>query len=70
MIEAVFQWAGGYYQPLVRAPGAEHLTLEEHTRLVDAIEAHDPAAAQSAVHAHVTRSNELYRRIEEAQTQR
>ncbi len=68
VIEAVFQWAGGYYQPLVRAPGAEHLTLAEHTRLVDAIEARDPAAAQAAVQAHVTRSNALYRQIQEAQT--
>jgi DNA-binding FadR family transcriptional regulator len=65
VIEAVFQWAGDYYQPLVRAPGAEHLTLQEHTRLVDAIAAHDPDAAEAAVRAHVTRSNELYRRIEQ-----
>jgi DNA-binding FadR family transcriptional regulator len=65
VIEAVFQWAGDYYQPLVRAPGAEQLTLQEHTRLVDAIAAHDPDAAEAAVRAHVTRSNELYRRIEQ-----
>jgi DNA-binding FadR family transcriptional regulator len=65
VVEAVFQWAGDYYRPLVRAPGAEHLTLQEHTRLVDAIAAHDPDAAEEAVRAHVTRSNELYRRIEE-----
>lgn len=70
VIEAVFQWAGDYYQPLVRAPGAEQLTLQEHTRLVDAIEAHDPQAAEAAVRAHVTRSNELYHRIEEAQAAR
>ncbi|MDF2467224.1 MAG: transcriptional regulator, GntR family [Ramlibacter sp.] len=65
VVEAVFQWAGDYYQPLVRAPGAEHLTLQEHTRLVDAIAAHDADAAEQAVRAHVTRSNELYRRIEQ-----
>jgi DNA-binding FadR family transcriptional regulator len=63
VIEAVFQWAGDYYQPLVRAPGAEQLTLQEHTRLVDAIEAHDPQAAVAAVRAHVTRSNELYGKL-------
>lgn len=66
IVEAIFQWASDYYQPLVRAPGAEQLTLEEHTRLVDAIEAHDPEAAAAAVRAHLARSNELYRRIEEA----
>lgn len=66
IVEAIFQWASDYYQPLVRAPGAELLTLEEHTRLVDAIAAHDPDAAAAAVRAHLARSNELYRRIEEA----
>lgn len=66
IVEALFQWAREDYQPLVRAPGAEQLTLEEHTRLVDAIEARDPDAAAAAVRAHLARSNELYRRIEEA----
>jgi len=63
VVEALFQWAGAYYQPMVRAPGAELLTLEEHTRLVDAIEAHDATAAETAVRAHLTRSNELYNRL-------
>lgn len=66
IVEAIFQWAREDYQPLVRAPGAELLTLEEHTRLVDAIEVHDPEAAAAAVRAHLARSNELYRRIEES----
>lgn len=66
IVEAIFQWASDYYQPMVRAPGAEHLTLEEHSRLVDAIAAHDPDAAAAAVRAHLARSNELYRRIEES----
>ncbi len=66
VVEAIFQWGADYYQPLVRAPGAELLTLAEHTRLVDAIEAGDPQAAEAAVRAHLTRSNELYRRLEEA----
>jgi GntR family transcriptional regulator, sialic acid-inducible nan operon repressor len=69
VIEAVFQWASAYYQPLVRAPGAEALTLEEHTRLVDAIEAGDGAAAEEAMHDHLTRSNELYKRLARAQAQ-
>lgn len=70
IVEAIFQWAAEDYQPLVRAPGAELLTLEEHTRLVDAIEAHDPDAAAAAVQAHLARSNELYRRIEESRDPR
>jgi DNA-binding FadR family transcriptional regulator len=63
IVEAIFQWGSAYYQPMVRAPGAESITLEEHARLVDAIEAHDPAAAEAAVRAHLTRSNELYHRL-------
>jgi GntR family transcriptional regulator, sialic acid-inducible nan operon repressor len=67
IVEAIFQWASGYYRPLVRAPGAELLTLEEHSRVVDAIAAGDADAAAAAMRAHLARSNALYRRIEEAQ---
>lgn len=65
IVEAIFQWASDYYQPLVRAPGAEQLTLAEHLRIVDAIAAHDPVAAETAMRDHLTRSNELYRRLEQ-----
>ena len=51
----------------VRAPGAELLTLEEHSRGVDAIAAGDADAAAAEMRAHLARSNALYRRIEEAQ---
>ena len=51
----------------MRAPGAELLTLEEHSRVVDAIAAGDADAAAAAMRAHLARSNALYRRIEEAQ---
>lgn len=67
IVEAIFEWASAYYQPMVRAPGAESLTLEEHGRLVDAIEAHDGDTAEAAVRAHLTRSNELYHRLAQAQ---
>ncbi len=61
--EALFRWAGEYYQTLVRAPGAEELTLTEHERIVDAIAAHDPDAASEAMHAHLTRANQLYQQL-------
>jgi DNA-binding FadR family transcriptional regulator len=67
IVEAIFQWASAYYQPMVRAPGVESLTLEEHSRLVDAIEAHDADAAEAALRAHLTRSNGRYHRLEQAQ---
>jgi len=62
IVEAIFQWAGDYYRPLVRAPGAEPLTIAEHTRLVDAIEARDADAAEAAMRAHLLRSDAQYRR--------
>jgi DNA-binding FadR family transcriptional regulator len=63
IVEAIFEWASAWYQPMVRAPGAESLTLEEHARLVDAIEARDPDAAEAAMRAHLSRSNERYRSL-------
>ncbi|HXZ06574.1 MAG TPA: GntR family transcriptional regulator, partial [Paraburkholderia sp.] len=30
IVESLFRWATEYYRPLVRAPGAEELTLSEH----------------------------------------
>jgi DNA-binding FadR family transcriptional regulator len=63
IVESLFRWAGEYYRPLVRAPGAEELTLSEHQRIVDAIAAHDGDAAEQAMRAHLSRANELYRTL-------
>jgi DNA-binding FadR family transcriptional regulator len=60
IVEATFHWASEYYQSLVRAPGAEDLTLLEHERIVEAISAHDPEAAVAAMHEHLSRANKLY----------
>jgi DNA-binding GntR family transcriptional regulator len=54
-------WASAYYQSIVRAPGAEELTLLEHQKIIDAIAKHDVAGAVKAVTDHLTRANELYR---------
>ena len=45
------------------APGAEALTLAEHQKIIDAIAAHDPDRAATAMHDHLTRANELYRQL-------
>jgi GntR family transcriptional regulator, sialic acid-inducible nan operon repressor len=60
IVEAMFNWASQYYQAIVRAPGAEKLTLEEHESIVAAVEKNDPKAAQKAMHDHLTRANALY----------
>ncbi len=58
--QALFEWLMAFHTSLVRAPGAETLTLEEHAGLVEAIAAHDPDAAEERMHAHLTRANALY----------
>ena len=63
LVEAMFRWAGVYYQAMVRAPGVEELTFTEHERIVSAIEARDPEAAALAMHRHLTRANQLYKRL-------
>ena len=65
IVEAMFNWASAFYRSIVRAPGAEQLTLAEHQRIVDAIAANDPDAAAHAVQDHLLRANELYRRVED-----
>ncbi|HSW04972.1 transcriptional regulator NanR [Aquabacterium sp.] len=63
IVEALFSWASEYYQPLVRAPGVEDLTLREHERIIEAIAGGDPQAAERAVREHLTRANALYRQV-------
>lgn len=63
IVESMFLWASEFYTTLVRAPGAEELTLLEHQRIVDAIAAHDGDAAAEAMRAHLMRANELYREL-------
>lgn len=63
ILEAMLRWLGEYYQSLVRAPGAEALTLVEHDRIVEAIEAHDAQGAEKAMREHLTRANALYQRL-------
>lgn len=62
IVEALFRWAGEYYQAIVRAPGMESVTLAEHQRLLDAITSRNPEAAGQAMHDHLSRASELYRR--------
>lgn len=62
-VEALINWASAYYQSIVRAPGAEELTLSEHQEIIDAIAAHDPERAARAMHDHLTRASELYRQL-------
>jgi DNA-binding FadR family transcriptional regulator len=63
IVESLFRWASEYYRPMVRAPGAEELTLAEHERIADAIASGDGISAADAMRAHLSRANELYRTL-------
>ena len=57
IIEGMFRWLGEYHRSLLRAPGAEQLTLAEHERIIDALAARDPVKAELAMRDHLTRPN-------------
>ena len=61
IVEALFGWASAYYQTIVRAPGAESLTLAEHQRIIEAIARGDADGAAQAMSEHLTRASDLYR---------
>jgi GntR family transcriptional regulator, sialic acid-inducible nan operon repressor len=63
IIEGMFRWLGEYYRSMVRAPGAEQLTLAEHERIIDALASGDAANAEAAMHDHLTRANTMYQRL-------
>ncbi|GJH29399.1 transcriptional regulator NanR [Caballeronia novacaledonica] len=63
IVESIFRWASEYYRPMVRAPGAEQLTLAEHERIVEALARRDGEGAAQAMHAHLSRANALYGKL-------
>jgi DNA-binding FadR family transcriptional regulator len=62
--EATFAWLMEYHIDLVSVPGAEGLTVEEHHRIADTVEAGDGEAAAQAMRDHLSRANDLYRQFE------
>lgn len=63
IVEALFGWASAHYQSIIRAPGAEQLTLSEHQKIIDSIASHDAEAAVKAMSDHLNRANDLYRSV-------
>ncbi len=58
--QALLQWLQSFYEDLVRAPGAEAVTVDEHGRMVECIARGDPDGAERAVREHLTRANQRY----------
>ena len=57
---ALLHWLQNFYEDLVRAPGAEVVTVDEHGRMVDCIARGDPDGAERAMREHLTRANQRY----------
>ncbi len=62
--EAMLDWLREFHILLVRAPGAEYVTLSEHEAIYECIAARDADGAARAVSDHITRASSLYRQHE------
>ncbi len=62
--QAMLQWLAEFHKDLLRLPGAEDLTITEHTQIYDRIAARDPDGAAQAMTDHLNRANEKYRQFE------
>jgi len=69
VVEGMLTWLGAYYRILVRATGAEAVTLGEHERIYAAIAAGDAEAASLAMTDHLNRASALYRAPTQAAAQ-
>ena len=58
--EALMGWLAEFYRELVRVPGTEDVTLNEHAAILDAVKRRDADAAEEAMRRHLTRANKLY----------
>ncbi|MEM7425438.1 MAG: transcriptional regulator NanR [Pseudomonadota bacterium] len=59
--EALFGWLAHFHVDLVRSPGLEKLTIEEHRDILTAIAERDATSAARSMSGHLTRANALYR---------
>ena len=58
--QALLQWVFELFPRLLRVPGVEDVTLQEHESVLNAIAAHDEDLATRVLAAHLLRSNPLY----------
>jgi GntR family transcriptional regulator, sialic acid-inducible nan operon repressor len=58
---AMLRWLANVHRELVRLPGRETATLQEHHEILDQIAKHRPEAAAVAMANHLTRVVSLYR---------
>ena len=57
---ALFDWLAYFHLSRLRSPGMERLVIEEHRRIVDALEAGDPDLAVGRMAEHLNRASAMY----------
>lgn len=57
---AIFGWLSSFHAHLVRSPGLEELTLNEHEAILSAISRQQPEVAAEQMRDHLQRANGLY----------
>lgn len=63
---ALFDWLAHFHLSQLRDPGQERIVVEEHARIVDAIEAGDPDLAVGRMAEHLNRARALYQQTHAA----
>lgn len=58
--QAMLEWLEQFHHEMVRAPGAEKTTLNEHIKLFKCIAARDADGAAAAITAHLKRAHKHY----------
>jgi len=61
----LFRWLSDWGKSLLKAPGLEKLTLEEHTKIYGALVDGNPDLAAQALTDHILRINKMYSQIME-----
>ena len=62
--DGILGWLFQYHTTLLHWSGKEKITLEEHARIIEAIEGGDPEACAQIMEIHLDRSETLYRHHE------
>jgi GntR family transcriptional regulator, sialic acid-inducible nan operon repressor len=62
--QAMFDWLAVYHVSLLRAVGAEQITIDEHERIFKGIAKRDAEEAAAAMSDHLKRASSLYRQFE------
>lgn len=57
---AMLDWLFHFRQEVIRVPGSEQVTMQEHEAVVAAIAAKDPAAAEAAMAHHLNQAAQRY----------